>query len=65
MAELDETLESVAKGPKSVSTDGTRVEAQGVDDVIKADQHLAAKQGVSGKFRGLRYSKLTPPGPTA
>ncbi|MEZ6096003.1 MAG: hypothetical protein R3C03_17565 [Pirellulaceae bacterium] len=31
----------MAKGPKSVSTDGTRDEAQSVDNVTKTEQHLA------------------------
>ncbi len=62
MADLNETLENVAKGPKSVSTDGTRVDAQSVDDVIKADQHLAAKDAVAKSTRGIRFNKLVPPG---
>ncbi len=66
MADLDDTIESTAKGPKSVSTDGTRVEAQDVDDLIKADQHLKGKEGVaSTRHRGIRFSKLSPPGTTS
>jgi hypothetical protein len=65
MAEFDETLEKVAKGPKSVATDGTKVDAQSVDDVIKADQHLASKEAAKNSpSRGLRFNKLVPPGTT-
>ena len=41
MPDLDQTIEETAKNPKAVAVDGTRVDAQSVDDLIKADQHLA------------------------
>jgi len=66
MSSISDSIQSVATGPKSVSVDGTKVDAQSIDDLVKADQHLAAKEGVaSTRHRGLRFSKLTPPGTTA
>jgi hypothetical protein len=62
MADLDETIESVARGPKSVSVDGTKVDAQSIDDLVKADQHLAGKIAIEKPNRGIRFNKLVPPG---
>lgn len=64
MGELDETIESVAAGPKSVSTDGTTVQAQDIDSLIKADKHLAGSSAIGKTNRGLRFNKLVPPGTT-
>jgi hypothetical protein len=63
MADLDQTIEDTAKNPKAVAVDGTRVDAQSVDDLIKADQHLAGKEALKNSLRrGLRFNKLVPPG---
>jgi hypothetical protein len=62
MADLDETIESVARGPKSVSVDGTKVDAQSIDDLVKADQHLAGKTAIEKPNRGIRFNKLVPHG---
>lgn len=62
MADLDQTIEDTAKNPKAVSVDGTRVDAQSVDDLIKADHHLAGKDAVSNPpGRALRFNKLLTP----
>ena len=63
MADLDQTIEDAAKNPKAVAVDGTRVDAQSVDDLIKADQHLAGKDAMRNSARrGLRFNKFVPPG---
>jgi hypothetical protein len=63
MADLDQSIEDAAKSPKAVAVDGVRVDAQSIDDLIKADQHLAGKDAVkSSPRRGLRFNKLIPPG---
>jgi hypothetical protein len=63
MTDLDQTIEDAAKNPKAVAVDGTRVDAQSVDDLIKADQHLAGKEALKNSLRrGLRFNKLVPPG---
>jgi hypothetical protein len=63
MPDLDQTIEEAAKNPKAVAVDGTRVDAQSVDDLIKADQHLSGKDAVrNSPRRGLRFNKLVPPG---
>ena len=63
MPDLDQSIEDAAKNPKAVAVDGTRVDAQSVDDLIKADQHLTGKAAVKNSARrGLRFNKLVPPG---
>lgn len=47
MADLDQTIKDTGRNPKAVAVDGTRVDAQSVDDLIKADQLLAGKDAVS------------------
>lgn len=64
MGELDEVIQSVASGPKSVSTDGTTVQAQDIDSLIKADKHLANKKAIAKSNRGIRFNKIVPPGTT-
>lgn len=66
MVDLNCTIVTTATGPKSVSVDGTKIDAQSIYELVKADQHLAAKDGVAvSRHRGIRFSKITPPGTTA
>ena len=62
MADLDETITEVAQGPKSVTMDGTKIDALSIDDLVKADQHLAGKIAIQTPNRGIRFNKLVPPG---
>jgi hypothetical protein len=63
MADLDQTIEDAAKSPKAVAVDGVRVDAQSVDELLKADQYLQAKNAIkTSPRRGLRFNKLVPPG---
>lgn len=58
-----EAIEQAALGPKSVTTkDGTNVTARDMDELIKADNHVAGKTAASKPHFGLRMTKLIPPG---
>lgn len=63
--ELRSAIESTATGPKRVRTDAGEVEAQDISQQIEADKYLSARSAVSAagnRHRGLRFSKLIPPG---
>ena len=58
----DEAVLEVALGPKQVSTDGTSVTAQSVDEIKKAKDLLAAADAANQPHFGLRMTQLVPPG---
>lgn len=58
----DEAALEVALGPKQVSTDGTSVTAQSIDEIKKAKDMLAADSAANQPHFGLRMSQLIPPG---
>ncbi|MFN8857102.1 MAG: hypothetical protein ACK50P_16170 [Planctomycetaceae bacterium] len=60
--ELDSTLRENATGPAKVAGDAGSVEQHSLPDQIAADRYLQAKAAVKAKRRGLRFSKLVPPG---
>ena len=63
MAEnLDTTIRENAAGPRRASGDAGSVEQHSLADQIAADRYLAAKQAARTKRRGVRFSKLVPPG---
>jgi len=61
--DLDDTIRQNAKGPAKASGDAGSVEQHPLPDQIEADRFLASKEAVKSKKRGLRFSKLVPPGP--
>ncbi len=60
---VEEAIESVAIGmvKKSVEN-GREVERLSIDDMIKADRHLAGKTAAAKSHFGLRFTKCIPPG---
>lgn len=62
MADLSSKIEEVASGPAAASADGVLVKQQQVEDVIKADQYLSAKEAAAKQHRGIRMTKLIMPG---
>lgn len=64
MADLDSTIEQNAQGPKRVMTDAASVtvEQHSLTEQIAADKYLASRSAASSPNRGLRFSKLSPPG---
>lgn len=55
-------LVSAAQGPLKVAGDAGSVEQHTLDELIKADQYLAAKDAASKGRRGLRFTRLIPDG---
>jgi hypothetical protein len=59
---LEQTIADNAQGPKKAQGDAGSVESHSLQDQIAADRYLAAKQAVRSRGKGLRISKLVPPG---
>ena len=63
MAEdLEQTIRENAAGPKRAQGDSGSVEQHDLKDQIEADRYLAAKDAVRKPTKGLRFTKLVPPG---
>lgn len=63
MAEdLQQTIRENAAGPKRAQGDSGSVEQHPLPEQIEADRYLASKEAVKKGRRGLRFSKLVPPG---
>lgn len=58
----DSDIEDLAAAPKTVTTDGMTVTERDISEVIAAQQHAAQQTGASRAHRGLRFTKLKPPG---
>ncbi|MGE3807694.1 MAG: hypothetical protein AB7K24_23780 [Gemmataceae bacterium] len=61
---LDDTIRENAEGPSKASGDAGSVEQHKLSEQIEADKYLASKEATKKKTRGLRFSKITPPGAT-
>jgi hypothetical protein len=59
---LSQSIAENAHGPAKASGDAGSIEQHKLPDQIAADKHLAAKEAVKTKSRGLRFNKLVPPG---
>jgi hypothetical protein len=63
MAEdLEQTIRDAAASPVKASGDEGAVEQRSIDELIKADRHLANKAAQAGKGLGIKHFKLVPPG---
>jgi hypothetical protein len=60
--DLEDEIRENAASPAKVSGDAGSVEQHSLADQIEADRYLASKQAAKKKNRGLRFSKLAPPG---
>lgn len=60
--EVSDALKAAAQQPKRVRTDAGEVEAHDLDQQIEADKYLAAKAAAGSAHRGLRFSRIIPPG---
>ncbi|NQW46609.1 MAG: hypothetical protein HQ464_02450 [Planctomycetes bacterium] len=60
--EIQDAIESTAKGPARVRTDAGEVEAQDISKQIEADKYLAAKAAANRASRGLRFNQIVPGG---
>lgn len=61
-AELTQRIRAVASGPAEVSSDAGRVVEQDLQDLLEAARQLAAQQASKKPHRGLRITRLVPPG---
>ncbi|MCL4743587.1 MAG: hypothetical protein KJZ54_15440 [Phycisphaerales bacterium] len=60
--ELEQAIKDNAAGPARAAVDGQSVEQHSLRDQIDADRYLASKEAVRRKDRGLRLTRLIPPG---
>lgn len=61
-ATIADAIESAAKGPASVSVDGTSVQTQDISKQIEADRYVKGATAISKPHFGLRITQLKPPG---
>lgn len=62
VADLEQTIIDAAQGPKKASNETGSVEAHSIKDLIDADRHLGAKAAGRTPRRGIRVTRLVPPG---
>lgn len=60
--DLGDTIADAASTPSSASSDGQSVSARPLADIVEADRYLRSKEAASKPGRGLRFTKLRPPG---
>ena len=59
---IADAIRDNAAGLKKASNDAGSVEQHTIADQIAADRDLASKQAMSRRNRGLRISRIVPPG---
>lgn len=60
MSDLSEEIRRAATEPRSVSVDGTNVQAVPVGETIKADRYLKDQSAGAKNHLGLHFRKLIP-----
>lgn len=60
--DINDAIAENATGPKSVSVDGSNVQQHSLADQIAARNDVASQSSASKAHRGLRFTKLIPPG---
>ena len=59
---LEQAIRDNASGPAEAHGDSGGVKQHSLPDQIAAERFLASKQAAKSKSRGIRFSKLAPPG---
>jgi hypothetical protein len=60
---IGDAIEQVAKNMvSSQSENGRQIQFLSVDEMIKADQHIASKRASTKPHFGMRMTKAVPPG---
>lgn len=59
---LDDAIRENAQGPAEAHGDSGGVKQHSLKDQIEVDRYLASKEAAKSKSRGLRFSKMAPPG---
>jgi hypothetical protein len=65
MPDVDDINDAIAEnatGPKSVTVDGNNVNQHSIAEQIAARNDVASQSSASKGHRGLRFTKLVPPG---
>jgi hypothetical protein len=60
--DLEDEIHKNAEGPAKASGDAGSVEQHKLAEQIEADRYLASKDAVKKPRRGLRFTKIVPPG---
>lgn len=60
--DLDQSIAENAAGPKRAQGDSGSVEQHSLKDQIEADRYLASKEASKRVDRGIRMSRIAPPG---
>jgi hypothetical protein len=60
--DLEDEIRKNAEGPAKASGDAGSVEQHKLAEQIEADRYLASKDAVKKPRRGLRFTKIVPPG---
>lgn len=59
---ISEAIEQVALGPKRSKEAGREIEEFDLDQLIRADNHIAAKNAGRRNHQGLRFNQIIPGG---
>ncbi len=59
---ITDAIRENAVGPAKASGDSGSFEQHSIQDQIAADQYLASKRAATKPHRGLRFSRIVPPG---
>jgi len=59
---MSDSIEDRAKQPKKVTGDAGSVEQHPINDQIDAERYEKNKEAVEKPHRGLRFTKMIPPG---
>lgn len=62
MALDDDAIEELATAAQVTESDGVKVQERPLPEVIEAQKYLDGKTAARKKHRGLRFTKLIPPG---
>ena len=60
--DLSQAIRDAANAPKKTQVKSTTVEEHPLPDLIAAERHLANKEAARRNHRGIRFSKIIPPG---
>lgn len=60
--DLEQSIAENAAGPKRAQGDSGSVEQHTLKDQIEADRYLASKEASKRADRGLRMTRIAPPG---
>jgi hypothetical protein len=59
---ITDAIRENAAGPAKASGDSISVEQHSIREQIEADRYLASKRAASKPHRGLRFTRIVPPG---